>query len=77
MFEVSIKNAKDPKYKKDEFEKLFLRDVTEEDKVNNLLNLLFDKSKEKEIFKKRWNSVSQKRSFQNYSSRKDTFEKLL
>ena len=75
MFEVSVKNAKNPNYKKDEFEKLFLHDVTEIDKVNNLLNLLFEENKQKEIFKKRWDSVRQKRCYQQYKSGKDTFER--
>lgn len=73
MFEVSLKNAKDPNYKREEFEKLFLRDVTETKKVNNLLNLLFDKAEQKEIFRKRWQSVRQKEDYQKYESGKDTF----
>ena len=75
MFEVSLKNAKNPNYKKDAFERLFLHDVTEADKVNHLLDLLFDESKQKEIFKRRWNSVRQKRCYQQYRSGKDTFER--
>ena len=75
MFEVSLKNAKNPNYKKDVFERLFLHDVTEADKVNHLLDLLFAESKQKEIFKRRWNSVRQKRCYQQYRSGKDTFER--
>ena len=75
MFEVSVKNAKNPNYKKDEFEKLFLHDVTEFDKVKNLLNLLFDERKQKKIFKKRWESVCQKKCYQQYRSGRDTFER--
>ena len=75
MFEVSLKNARNSNYKKDEFEILFLHDVTEFDKVNNLLNLLFEENKQKEIFKKRWDSVRQKRCYQQYKSGKDTFER--
>ena len=75
MFEVSLKNARNSNYKKDEFETLFLHDVTEIDKVNNLLNLLFEENKQKEIFKKRWDSVRQKRRYQQYKSGKDTFER--
>ena len=75
MFEVSLKNARNSNYKKDEFEILFLHDVTEFDKVNNLLNLLFEENKQKEIFKKRWDSVRQKRRYQQYKSGKDTFER--
>lgn len=50
-----------------------MRDVTETKKVNNLLNLLFDKAEQKEIFRKRWQSVRQKEDYQKYESGKDTF----
>lgn len=75
IFEVSLENAKNPNYKKDEFEKLFLRDVTETDKVNHLLNLLFDREKQKNIFKRRWQSVRENRKYIRYRSGIDTFER--
>ena len=73
IFEVSLKNAKNPNYKKDEFEKLFLRDVTET--VNNLLNLLFDEDRQKDIFRKRWQSIRRKSEYKKYQSGIDTFER--
>ena len=73
MFEVSLNNAKNPNYKKDEFLKLFLHDVTETTKVNNLLNLLFDENEQKEIFKNRWKSVISKSEYKKYKSGTDTF----
>lgn len=75
IFEVSLENAKNPNYKKDKVEKLFLRDVTENEKVNNLLNLLFDEAKQKNIFKKRWQSVKEERKYEGYKSGTDTFER--
>jgi len=75
IFEVSLENAKNPNYKKDEFEKLFLRDVTETNKINNLLNLLFDKSERKNIFRKRWKSIREKSEYEKYRSGIDTFER--
>lgn len=75
IFEVSLKNAKDPNYKKDEFENLFLRNVTEADKVNNLLDLLFDKAKQKNIFRKRWQSIREEKEYKKYKSGRDTFER--
>ncbi len=75
IFEVNVKNAKNPNYKKDEFETLFLHDVTESDKVNNLLNLLFDDIKQKKIFEKRWKSVRERSVYEQYKSGKDTFER--
>lgn len=75
IFEISLENAKNPNYKKDEFENLFLRDVTETDKVNNLLDLLFDKVEQKNIFRKRWLSVREKSEYKEYKSGIDTFER--
>lgn len=75
IFDVSLKNAKDSTYKKDEFEKIFLHNVTEIDKVNNLLNLLFDEDEQKRIFKKRWSSINKEKEYRRYISGKDTFER--
>lgn len=75
LVEVSLKNAKNPDYKKDEFETLFLCNVTETEKVNNLLNLLFDTTEQKNIFKKRWQSVRRNDNYNKYKSGKDTFER--
>lgn len=75
IFEVSLKNAKNPNYKKDELENLFLRNVTETDKVNNLLNLLFDQAEQKNIFRKRWQSVREESEYKRYKSGTDTFER--
>lgn len=75
IFEVSLKNAKNPDYKKDEFKNLFLHDITETDKVNNLLNLLFDEDKQKNIFRRRWQSVREKSEYKKYRSGTDTFER--
>lgn len=75
IFEISLENAKNPNHKKDEFENLFLHDVTETDKVNNLLDLLFDESEQKNIFRKRWQSVREEREYKKYRSGTDTFER--
>jgi len=75
IFETSLECAKNPDYKKEEFEKLFLRNVTEEEKVNNLLNLLFDKIEQKNIFKNRWESVRKDDEYKKLISGRDTFER--
>lgn len=75
LFEVSLKNAKDQNYKKDEFKKLFLCNVTENEKVNNLLNLLFDDAEQKNIFRKRWQSIREKSEYKKYRSGIATFER--
>ena len=74
IFEVSLRNAKDSNYKKGEFDRLILHNVTEDDKVDNLLKLLFDKAEQRTIFKKRWQSVN-KKDYKIYESGKDTFER--
>lgn len=75
IFEVSLENAKNPNYKKQEFENLFLRDVSESEKVNNLLKLLFEECEQRDVFKKRWQSVSKKDEYQRYESGQDTFQR--
>lgn len=75
LFEVSLKNAKKPNYKKKEFQNLKRHDVTEEQKVKYLLDLLFDEPKQKEIFKRRWQSVKDEEEYEDYKSGRDTFER--
>lgn len=74
ILEVSLKNAKDPNYKRAQFERLFLHDVTEARKVNSLLELLFDSPEQRNIFKSRWQSVRRKKNeYRKYISGTDTF----
>lgn len=75
IFDTSLENARNTDYKKEEFKKLFLRDVSETTKVNNLLNLLFENEEQKNIFKKRWESVKDKKEYKKYQSGSDTFER--
>lgn len=46
-----------PEYKKDEIVSLQKTDCTEEEKVDRLLSVLFDKKEDKDIYKDRWESV--------------------
>ena len=75
LFEVSFENAKNPNYKSKEFEKLFLRNVTEAEKINNLLKLLFDNEEQRIIFKRRWESVKDENAYQKFYKGRDTFER--
>lgn len=75
IFEVSLKNAKNPNHKKLEFEQLFIHEVTEKEKMENLLDLLFDEEPQKVIFKKRWESVKENEEYQKYISGEDTFKR--
>lgn len=46
-----------PEYKKEEYEKLLKTDVTEKEKLDATLDLLFDEQSDKEIYERRWESV--------------------
>jgi len=72
LFEVSLMNAKDPNYKKAEFEKMSLHNVEEEIKLKNLLDLLFDKEEQRQIFIDRWKSINRE-LYNSYISGEDTF----
>lgn len=73
VFYVCLKNAKNHQFKKEEFRELLSHNVSEERKVNNLLNLLFDDEEQKKIFFKRWKSVRGIRDYEKFKSGKDTF----
>lgn len=73
VFYVCLENAKNPEFKKQEFQELLSHNVSEERKVNNLLNLLFDDEEQKKIFFKRWKSVRGIRDYEKFKSGKDTF----
>lgn len=75
ILEVSLEKAKDPDYKEQQWKELFVRNVKEETKVDNLLNLLFDESKQKDIFRNRWQSVKREKEYLRYISGTDTFER--
>ena len=73
VFYVCLENAKNPEFKKQEFQELLSHNVSEERKVNNLLNLLFDDEEQKKIFFRRWKSVRGIRDYEEFKSGKDTF----
>ena len=57
LLQVSKEMALKPEYKKEEFIKLKDRNLTEGEKVEALLDLLFDDEKIKNIYRQRWDSV--------------------
>lgn len=71
--EVCLKNAKNPIFKKAEFEKLYRHDLTETEKVDAMLDLIFDKLEHKKIFKDRWKSVRNNEKYKALKSGRDTF----
>lgn len=73
LFETCLKLASDSKYKKRQFNDLLNHNVSEEEKLDLLLNLLFDNENEKQIFKLRWISIKDKFCYQEYSIGQKTF----
>ena len=60
---VSKEMAINPEYKKEEFETLMDRTLTEGEKVEALLNLLFNDEKTKDIYRERWETVRDEKIF--------------
>lgn len=73
LFETSLELANNSFSKKDKFTELLNDNVSEKDKLNLLLNLLFDNEEEKQIFKQRWISNQNKKSYDKFKVGKDTF----
>lgn len=73
LFETSLALANFSEDKHQYFEKLLNKNVSEEEKLNLLLDLLFDCEEEKDIFRKRWLSVKDKSSYKKYYTGKKTF----
>ena len=63
IFKISKEMSENPGYKKVEFTKLKNRNLTEREKVEALLNLLFDNEKEKIVYRERWDSVKDEKIF--------------
>ena len=54
---------KDYLYKKEEFEEVMNENLTEGEKVEALLNLLFDDEQTKSVYRERWESVRDEKIF--------------
>lgn len=63
LMKISKEMALNPEYKKEEFETLLDTDLTEAEKVEALLNLLFDDEQTKSIYRERWDSVKDEKIF--------------
>lgn len=73
LLETSLALANKSSCKEEKFITLLNNNVSEKEKLNLLLNLLFDNPEEKNIFKKRWKANNNKPSYNNFKSGKDTF----
>ena len=70
---VSLELAKNPNYKKDALEQLFRHDFSEKEKLNIMLELLFDEPEQRMIYKKRWESIHKDEAYEKLRSGRDTF----
>lgn len=63
LMQISKEMALNPEFKKEEYETLIYKGLSEGEKVDALLNLLFDDEKSKDIYRERWESVRDEKIF--------------
>ena len=63
VLEAARQMTLNPEKKKTEFREFFKIDISEEQKVDALLNYLFENEEDKAIYKNRWNSVKDAKVF--------------
>lgn len=73
LFQTSLELANNCKIKHQYFTEFLNDNVSEEEKLDLLLNLLFDNEEEKEIFKRRWISIKDKPSYKKLYIGRKTF----
>ena len=62
-------------YKRNEFIELKNHNLTEQEKVEKLLSLLFDTEKNKMIYRERWESVKDNNEFEQVKAQTPTFQR--
>lgn len=75
LLNISKQASLDKEYKKEEFLVLKNHNLTEREKVESLLNLLFDDEKEKDIYRQRWDKIKDNDYFEQVKAEKPTFER--
>ena len=75
LLNISKQMSNNPDYKKDTFLILKNHDLTEREKVECLLDLLFDDDHEKDIYRQRWNAVKENNSFEELKAEVPTFQR--
>lgn len=73
LCEVSLLNAKNPEYKKAEFERVRKHDISEAKKVDAMLDLILDNPELKSSFKTRWRTTRGNKEYKKFISGTDTF----
>lgn len=75
LLTVSKQMSENPEYKIKEFELLMSHDLTEREKEEVLLSLLFNDEKERSIYRNRWESIKDNKIFEEVKSPTPTFER--
>ena len=75
LLKVSREISLDPKYKEEEFETIKDKNLSEAEKTEVLLNILFEDEDEKQIYRRRWDSVKDHAVFDKIKATKPTFKR--
>ena len=75
LLQVSKKMSLNSEYRREEFERLKQKDLTEKEKTEALLDVLFDDEQEKSVYRERWDAVKDEKSFEKLKAKKPTFER--
>ncbi len=84
LINTSIQITENPMQYKENLDKFYMTDVTEEDKVNNFLNLIMESPTNRQIYFERWESVknadvfkdNEKKGFAQNRFKKDQFSQI-
>lgn len=75
LLQVSKEMSLNPMFKNREFKILKQKNLTEKEKVESLLNLLFDDESEKSIYRERWDSIKDHSAFEMLKASNPTFKR--
>lgn len=75
LLRVAKEMSLNPEYKKEEFEILKEKDLSEAEKTEALLNMLFDDEKEKRIYRERWEAIKEYAIFDELQSDEPKFKR--
>lgn len=75
LLNISKQMSMDSRYKKEEFSALKNHELTEREKVESLLALLFDSEQEKSVYRQRWDTVKEDDLFEELKAEEPTFKR--
>ncbi len=75
LLNVSKQMSLNPEYKRNEYIVLKEHNLTEREKVESLLNLLFDDEQERDVYRNRWDTIKNNEIFEQVRAETPTFER--